>query len=314
LGKQGSRSLCIKVKSVIKPRHNLEGEMTVKYGIHTLLWTERFDTEPEPIVKKAKELGFDGIEIYVSPQQLQSFDKERVKKALENSKMKCIGSTGLSLETDITSPDEATRKRGVNHLKNSAKLFSELGAELVAGVLYAAWGKIVGRGRTEEEWARSIECLKQASRLVKEYGVVLGLEPVNRFETYFLNTAADAVKMVKQTNQPNVKVHLDTFHMNIEEKNYYDPIVKTGELLCHLHCCENDRGVAGTGSVNWDEVFRALADIDYNKWITLESFTQEIKSVAASTAIWRQLAPSADALASEGLKFLKSMEKRYLAR
>jgi len=286
----------------------------VKYGIHSLLWTERFDTEPEPLIKKAKALGFDGIEIYVSPQQLQSFDKERVKKALENAKMKCIGSTGLSLETDITSPDEATRRRGIAHLKNSAKLFSELGAELVAGVLYAAWGKIVGRGRTEEEWSRSVESLKEASRLAKEYDVILGLEPVNRFETYFLNTAADAVKLVKAIGEPNVKVHLDTFHMNIEEKNYYDPIVKTGKLVCHIHCCENDRGVAGTGSVNWNEVFKGLVDIGYDKWITLESFTPEIKSVAASTAIWRQLAPSADALASEGLKFLRSMEKKYLSR
>jgi len=286
----------------------------VKYGIHSLLWTERFDTEPEPFVKKAKQLGFDGIEIYVSPQQVEIFDKERVKKALENAEMKCIGSTGLSLETDITSPDEAVRRRGISYLTSSAKLFSELGAELVAGVLYGAWGKIVGRGRTEEEWTRSVSSLKEASRLVREYDVILGLEPVNRFETYFLNTAADAVKLVKAIGEPNVKVHLDTFHMNIEEKNYYDPIVKTGELLCHMHCCENDRGVAGTGSVNWDEVFRGLADVGYNKWITLESFTPEIKSVAASTAIWRQLAPSADALASEGLKFLKSMEKKYFRK
>jgi len=286
----------------------------VKYGIHSLLWTERFDTGPEPLIKKAKEIGFDGIEIYVSPQQLQSFDKKRVKKALENAKMKCTGSTSLSLETDITSPDEATRRRGIDYLKNCAKLFSELGAKLVAGVLYAAWGRIVGRGRTEEEWAHSVESLKEASGLVREYDVILGLEPVNRFETYFLNTAADAVKLVKAIGEPNVKVHLDTFHMNIEEKNYYDPIVKTGELLCHMHCCENDRSIPGTGSVNWDEVFRGLADIRYDKWITLESFTPEIKSVAASTAIWRQLAPSADALASEGLKFLKSMEKKYLGR
>ncbi|MDH5363148.1 MAG: sugar phosphate isomerase/epimerase [Aigarchaeota archaeon] len=286
----------------------------VKYGVHSLLWTERLDTEPEPMIKKAKELGFDGIEIYVSPQQLESFDRKRVKRALENAKMKCIGSTSLTLETDITSPDEATRRRGIDYLKNCAKMFSELGGGLVAGVLYAAWGKIVGRGRTEEEWVRSLESLKEASRLVRGYDVVLGLEPVNRFETYFLNTAADAVKLVEAIDEPNVKVHLDTFHMNIEEKNYYDPIVNTGELLCHMHCCENDRGVAGTGSVDWDEVFRGLAEIGYNRWITLESFTPEIKSVAASTAVWRQLAPSPEALASEGLKFLKSMEKKYLRR
>jgi len=288
--------------------------MMVKYGVHSLLWAERFDTRPEPVIKKVRELGFDGIEIYVSPQQIETFDKKRVKKALGDQKMKCVGSTSLSLETNIISPDEATRKRGIDYLKNCAKMFSELGGELVAGVVYAAWGNIIGRGRTEEEWARSVESLKEVSRLIRGYNVVLGLEPVNRFETYFLNTAADAVNLAEAIDEPNVKVHLDTFHMNIEEKNYYDPIVKTGELLCHMHCCENDRGVAGTGSVNWDEVFRGLADIGYNRWITLESFTPEIRSVAASTAIWRQLAPSADALASEGLKFLKSMERKYLRK
>jgi D-psicose/D-tagatose/L-ribulose 3-epimerase len=286
----------------------------VKFGVHSLLWAERFDIDPEPLINKAKKLGFDGLEIYVSPPQLESFDKIKVKKALESAEMKCIGSTALTLETDFTSSDEAIRKRGINYLKNAAKLFSELGADLLTGVTYAAWGKIVGRSRTEEEWNHSVESLKEACRLIRDYDVILGLEPVNRFETYFLNTAADAVKMVKEIGEPNVGVHLDTFHMNIEEKNYYDPIVETGGLLRHMHCCENDRSTAGTGSVNWDEVFRALAEIGYDKWITLESFTPEIKEVAASTAIWRQLAPSADALASGSLKFLKSMQEKYLRK
>jgi D-psicose/D-tagatose/L-ribulose 3-epimerase len=286
----------------------------VEYAVHTLLWAERFDIDPEPVVKKVKKFGFDGIEVYVSPEQIETFDRMRVKKALEGAGMKCVGSTSLSLATDITSSDEATRKRGIDYLNNAAKLFSELGASLVTGVTYVAWGKIVGRGRTEEEWTNSAQSLKEACRSIRDYKMAIGLEPVNRFETYFLNTAADAAKLVKAVGEPNVKVHLDTFHMNIEEKNYYDPIVETGELLGHVHCCENDRGIAGTGSVNWDEVFKGLADIGYDRWITLESFTPEIKSVAASTAIWRQIAPSADALAADGLKFLKSMESKYLGK
>jgi D-psicose/D-tagatose/L-ribulose 3-epimerase len=286
----------------------------LKYGVHSMLWTERFDADPEPVAKKAKALGFDAIEIRVSPTEIETFDKERVRRALDREKLECIGSTTLTMETDVASPDATTRKNGVNFLRAAGKLFSELGGDLVTGVTYIAWGKIVGRGRTEEEWVHSVESLREACRLVKNYGVVLGLEPVNRFETYFLNTAADTVKLVKEVGEPNIGVHLDTFHMNIEEKNYYDPIVKTGELLCHMHCCENDRGVPGTGSVNWDEVFKGLAEIGYSKWITLESFTPEIKTVAATTAIWRQVAPSADALAADGLKFLKSMERKYLSK
>jgi len=286
----------------------------LNYGVHSLLWAERFDLEPERVIKKVRALGFDGVEIFVTPEQIKTFNRKRVKEALQTENMKCLGSTTLDLKTDLTSKDEATRKNGINYLREAAEMFSGFGATLLAGVVYAAWGKITGTGRTEEEWDHSARSLKEACRFIKPFNVMLGLEPVNRFETYFLNTAADATKLAKAVGEPNITVHLDTFHMNIEEKNYYDPIVNTRELLGHMHCCENDRGIAGTGSVNWIEVFRGLAEIGYDKWITLESFTPDIKSVAATTAIWRQLAPSADALASEGLKFLKSMETKYLRR
>jgi len=283
----------------------------VKWGVHSLLWTERFDIDPELVANKASAFGFDGIEIYVSPTQIDTFDERRVRKALHDAKLECIGCTCLDQETDVSSPDEATRKRGIRHLQKCAVLFSGLNAKLVSGVTYGAWGKLTGTGRTKEEWVRSVESLKEACRSAANNGITFGLEPANRFETYFLNIAADAVELANDVNEPNIGVHLDTFHMNIEEKSFYDPIVSTGGLLCYLHCCENDRGIAGTGHVDWDGVFKALSDIRYDKWITLESFTPDIKSVAASTAIWRQVAPNADAIASDGLKFLKSMWKKY---
>ncbi len=283
----------------------------VKWGVHSLLWTERFDVNPEPVAKKAKAFGFDGIEIYVSPAQIDSFDKKRVRMALRDAELECIGCTCLDEETDVTSADEATRKKGIDHLRKSAELFNELGGKLVTGVTYGAWGKLTGTGRTSEEWDHSVTSLREACRIVRGLGVTFGLEPANRFETYFLNIAADAVKLAKEVNEPNIGVHLDTFHMNIEEKNYHDPIVATGELLCYMHCCENDRGIAGTGHIEWDEVFRALFEIGYDGWVTLESFTPDIKSVAASTAIWRQVAPSADAIASDGLRYLQSMYAKH---
>lgn len=283
----------------------------VKWGVHSLLWAERFDVNPEPVIKKARAFGFDGVEIYVSPTQIDTFDKDRVLNALRDAKLECIGCTCLDEETDVSSPNEATRKRGIQHLQKCAELFAELGAKLVSGVTYGAWGKLTGASRTQEEWNHSVESLREACRLAAGSGITFGIEPANRFETYFLNIAADAVKLAKEVNEPNIGVHLDTFHMNIEEKNYYDPIVTTGELLCYMHCCENDRGIAGTGHINWGAVFQALSDIHYDKWITLESFTPDIKSVAASTAIWRQVAPSADVIASDGLKFLKSMWQEH---
>lgn len=283
----------------------------VKWAIHSLLWTEQFDADPEPVVRKAKQFGFEGVEFYVAPAQIDTFNKERVRRALDGAGLECIGCTCLDRETDPTSPDRAIRRRGIDHLEKTARLLCDLGGSLVTGVTYGAWGKLTGTGPTDEEWKHSSENLREACRAVRDFDVTFGVEPANRFETYFVNTAADAIRFIKDVGEPNLGVHLDTFHMNIEEKNQFDPIVSAGELLCHFHCCENDRGVAGTGHIDWDSVFRALAEIGYDKWITLESFTQEIRSVAASTAIWRKIAPSADAIASQGLRFLRSMEEKH---
>jgi D-psicose/D-tagatose/L-ribulose 3-epimerase len=283
----------------------------VKWGVHSLLWTDQFDHEPERIARKARAFGFDGVEIFVSPAEVESFDRNRVRRALNMEGLECIGCVALDPSTDVSSSDENTRRRGVEHLEKAAELFSELGANLVSGITYGVWGKLTGKSRTEEEWDCSVRSLREACRAARKSGVVIGVEPCNRFQTHFLSTAADAVKLAKEVNEPNIGVHLDTFHMNIEEKNFHDPIVSTGELLCYLHCCENDRGVAGAGNIDWDALFQALGEIRYDKWITLESYTPEIQSLAAGSAVWRQVAPSADAIASEGLKFVKSKQKQY---
>jgi len=282
----------------------------VKFGVHLFLWTERFDKPAIRLIEKAKRFGFDGVEIPLM--ELDVIDVEATRRELKKHEMECIGSLGLSLEHDITSDDENIRRNGIEFMKRCVDVVSQLEGDAINGVIYIAWGKIVGRSRTPEEWKRSVKALKEVCRYAYSYGISLGLEPVNRFETYFLNTAEDAVKLAKDVGEPNIKVHLDTFHMNIEEKNFYDPIKMAGDLLYHMHCCENDRGIPGTGHVNWDEVFQALSEINYDRWLVIESFTPEIKKVAASTAIWRKIAPSADAIAEEGLKFIKQMAKKYL--
>ncbi len=281
----------------------------VKFGVHLFLWTEKFDVSALKLIKKAKDMGFEGVEVPLM--EINVIDKEKTRKELKRYNISPLGSMGLPLSSDITSNDKTTRERGIEHMKCGIEVISDLGGDCINGVIYTAWGKITGKSRTETEWKYSVEALKETCRYAAKYGVTLGLEPVNRFETYFLNTAADAVKLAKDVGEPNIKVHLDTFHMNIEEKNFYQPIKDTGSMLWHMHCCENDRGIAGTGHVDWDGVFQALSEINYDRWIVVESFTQDMEKIAASTAIWRQMAPSADALASEGLKFLKMMAKKY---
>jgi D-psicose/D-tagatose/L-ribulose 3-epimerase len=158
-----------------------------------------------------------------------------------------LGSLGLPREYDITSDNENTRRRGIDFMKRCVDVVAQLDGDAINGVVYIAWGKIAERPRTEEEWRRSVEALREVCRYAKSYGVSLGAEPVNRFETYFLNTAENAVRLCRDVGEPNMKVHLDTFHMNIEEKNFYDLIKTAGKLLNHFHCCENDRGIPGTG-------------------------------------------------------------------
>lgn len=282
----------------------------VKFGVHLFLWTEQFDRSAIRLIEKAKRFGFDGVEIPLM--DLDIIDIEATRRELKKHQVEALGSLGLPREYDITSDDEEVRRRGVEFMKRCVDVISQLDGDAINGVIYIAWGKIVGRPRTEEEWRRSVEALREVCRYASRYGVSLGIEPVNRFETYFLNTAEDAVKLARDIREPNIKIHLDTFHMNIEEKNFYDPIKLAGSLLHHMHCCENDRGIPGTGHVNWDQVFQALSEINYDRWLVIESFTPEMKKVAASTAIWRKIAPSADAIAEDGLKFIKQMAKKYL--
>jgi D-psicose/D-tagatose/L-ribulose 3-epimerase len=158
-----------------------------------------------------------------------------------------------------------------------------------------------------------VEALKEAAVFARDFGVALALEPVNRYETYVLNTAEQALTMVARIGEPNVGLLLDTYQMIIEEKDFYRAVADAGELLFHLHLCENDRGIPGSGLVYWDEVFQALHDINYHGVATIESFVCAIPEIAASTCVWRSLATDGDTLAREGLAFLESMARRYIA-
>jgi D-psicose/D-tagatose/L-ribulose 3-epimerase len=152
-----------------------------------------------------------------------------------------------------------------------------------------------------------VEGLSEAARDAEAANVSLCLEPLNRFETYFLNTAEDAVRLAEDVGSPSVRVMVDTFHMNIEEKDPAAAVRKTGRLLCHFHCSENDRGTPGTGHVDWPGVFGALRVIGYDGWLVIESFVLGNEAIARAAAIWRDIAPSGDDLARDGLAFLRKV-------
>ncbi|KPJ86470.1 MAG: hypothetical protein AMS17_12400 [Spirochaetes bacterium DG_61] len=281
----------------------------LKYGLELLLWTETFDRESMTLIGRARRLGFDGVELHI--RYPDRFPVEETKRVLKEEGMGVAFVVILTKEYNPLSKDAAVRRRSLDYIKKCIDTAHAVtgGGCVIGGVNYAAAGYITGRARTDQEWAWAVRNFREAVRYAGDRGITLAVEPINRFETYFLNTAADAVRFCKDVGEPNVKVHLDTYHMIREEKSFYRAIVDTGEYLGHFHACENDRGTPGTGLVRWDEVNRGLRDIDYQGWIVIESFVPDIKELARVCAIWRQLAPSADALAEEGLKNLKRIDE-----
>lgn len=281
----------------------------LKFGVHPLIWTSAWTYDTVSFAERARDLGFGALDV-----PLRRADQRTVRETgarLKNLNMSAVGVLALGREHDITSDEDTTRQLGIEHLKKAVVSTQGVGATVLGGVIYAPIGKLVGRGPNEAETARSVEALKEVARFAQDYGVKLALEPVNRYETYMLNTVQDALKMVDLIGEPNIGVLLDTYHMNIEEKDLYQPIVAAGDRLFHMHCCENDRGIPGTGLVRWDDVFLALRDIKYQGVLSIESFVTNIPEIAAATCIWRTLAPDGDALAREGLAFLKGMAEKH---
>jgi D-psicose/D-tagatose/L-ribulose 3-epimerase len=187
----------------------------------------------------------------------------------------------------------------------------EIGSGIIAGVIYASWGYLTGKPRTEEEWKWSVESMREVAEYAKSKGeVVLAVEPVNRFETHFLNIAEDAVRYCKEVGTGNMKILLDAFHMIREEVSFAEAVKTCGkEYLGYVHVCENNRGIPGTGLVPWKEFFTALKNIGYEGPLSIESFDPGFEELNRLCAIWRKFADTGEELAVQGLKNLKEIEK-----
>jgi D-psicose/D-tagatose/L-ribulose 3-epimerase len=210
-------------------------------------------------------------------------------------------------DRDLIHPDPAIRENGAEYIRQAVDVSQAIGSPNLVGPIYSAVGRTWQS--TPDERARDldilVEALKELAAYAGDHGVKLGIEPLNRFETSFVNLASQAVEVVDRVDNPSCGIMLDTFHMNIEEKSLGEAIRTAGPRMIHLHSCENDRGAPGSGNVAWDEVAQAVKDINYDGPVVIESFTAKVKSIAKAAAIWRPLADSQDALASEGLAFLR---------
>lgn len=281
--------------------------MDINLGVDTFIWSEVFSEDDLWIIPKAKELGFSILDIAVA--HPESFPVSEVKRVATEQEMPLITTTTLNDTTNIISPEPDVRAAGVKSLKTLVDINRELGAKILGGVNYAGWGYLSGKPRTEQEWEWSVTSMREVATYAKETAdLVIAVEPVNRFETHFLNIAEDAVQYCKDVGVDNMKVHLDSFHMIREETSFRGAVETCGkEYLGYVHVCESNRGIPGTGLVPWKEFFRAIKDIGYEGSLVIESFDPGFEELNRNCAIWRTFAESGEALAVEGKRNLEAI-------
>ena len=279
----------------------------MKTSMNLLLWTAAAGEEHIPLVKKIKEWGFDGVELPMfsvdgSPWTIYA-------ELLEDLDLGASAVAVLPQDSSLIGESKEERQRAIDFLKGCIDSCVEVGAHTLCGPVYHPVGKLAGRGRTPDEWSRCIEGLKTVGIHAQEAGVTVAVEPLNRFETYFLNSQADGAALAKAVGVPSVGVLYDTFHANIEEKGVADAIDAVGPHIALVHISANDRATPGEDHVHWRETFDALKKTGYNGWLVIEAFGEWLPELAGATCIWRKMAPSAEHIAREGLRFIKESTK-----
>lgn len=275
----------------------------LKLGVNTLIWGASFGPSDFQRLPRIKAAGFDGIEVPIFDPA--PFDAAAVGRELDRIGLERTAVTVIPPGASLGAADREGRTKALEHVRAVIAVARDAGIRLLAGPIYTPVGYLTGRRRTDEEWKWMVDSWQQLARDVRAAQMEIGLEPLNRFETYFLNTAADACALCDAIGDPSIGILLDTFHANIEEKSIADAVRVAAPHLKHLHACENDRGIPGSGHVEWTPFFDAVEEVGYDRWLTIESFGFNIEAIAAAAAIWRDLAASPDDIAFEGIAFLR---------
>jgi D-psicose/D-tagatose/L-ribulose 3-epimerase len=280
----------------------------MKIGVNTWVWTSPLsDEDVAMLVPKVANMGFDWIEFPL--ESIGEFDYRKAASLLADHGLGVSTCAAMGPDRDLIHEDPDIRANGMAYIRDCVDSTKALGATNLVGPIYSAVGRTWQS--TPDERARDrkllVKNLKELADYAGDHGVVMGVEPLNRFETSFINLTEQVIHVTDMVDHPSCKIMLDTFHMNIEEKSSGDAIRAAGPRLVHLHACENDRGAPGSGNVTWDDIGQALADIEYDGPVVIESFTAKVKTIAKAAAIWRPLADSQDALAEDGLAFLRKL-------
>jgi D-psicose/D-tagatose/L-ribulose 3-epimerase len=280
----------------------------MKFGANTFIWSDRFGHDQLSLLPRLKAAGFDGVELPLLEQHPKV--NPEVRRELERNGLECTFCAVLPQGLNTISDDASIRAKTLDHWKECIQTVAEYGGHVIAGPFYSPVGYLRGRRRTQDEWKRAVETFRALGPSLDKADVTIAIEPLNRYETYFLNTAADAARLCEEVGHPRVGILFDTYHANIEEKDIAAGIAASGRHLRHFHSCENDRGVPGTGHVDWPRVFDALRKVNYDGWLTIEGFGFSLGALSAAASIWRDLAPTPDAIALEGVRFLREASKK----
>jgi len=275
--------------------------MAKEIGIHLSYWQVKWADDLLPLIGKAKKAGFQVAEFpLLMPEDL---DYRALKLELERQHMLASCGTGLGPETDLTSPDPTIRKNGIKFLTACIEGAARLGSPVLGGVTYAPWGLFPEDDHSERR-KRCIESLHQAVAVAEREGVVICMELLNRFEGYLINTAEQGLAIITEVNSNYLKLHLDTFHLNIEADHIGNEIKKAGKHLGHFHCVANNRKAPGKGHIPWGEVRQALDEINYQGYLVTETFVNPAGEVGRGLSIWRSLADNLDENARQAAEFL----------
>jgi D-psicose/D-tagatose/L-ribulose 3-epimerase len=277
----------------------------MRFGINSFLFTSPFTTKSVSLFKTFRKWGFDTVEIPI--EDPSHIDPAKVKAAADKAGI-AIGSVcacmGPGRDFRGSEADQAAAMAYCKALIDQAVV---LGCPSLIGPVYSVVGKAdaVEPAQQKVEWALVVKNLKVLAAYAAQKGVTICVEPLNRFETDFLNTCDQGLRLIKAVGSPALKLHLDTFHMNIEEKDQAAAIRKAGKLLGHFHACGSDRGTPGGDHIAWPSIVKALKSVGYKGDVVIESFTTDVKVIARAAAIWRKIEPRRNDIAVKGLAFLK---------
>lgn len=275
----------------------------MKYGMNLLLWTGELNEGLLPMLESLKNMGYDGVEV-----PLFNYDLDYSAWAgwLDDLGLERTAVTVRTEEDNPISPDAAVRQRGVENNKRALDCCAASGATHLVGPYHSALGLFSGQGPTQDEWKWGLDSMRPVAEHAQQSGVMLGVEYLNRFETYLLNCAADTIRFIKEVDHPHCRMMYDTFHANIEEKSIEGAIRESAPLTVHVHISENDRSTPGAGNIDWATTFDTLKDVGYDGWLMIEAFGLALPELAAATKIWRRMYESEEQLARDGLAFMKA--------